>query len=540
VSTPSMAPGRALRFLGQVLESLAVAARAAVPRVGSWLRGRTWTAKSLQRAIAVVRRHPGRSTLGVVAVAVFAWQAGLSPGLETGANMAVAEVRLGPFEVKIVESGTVQALRSVTYASRIQSNQAKIVAIAPEGKLVEKGDLLILFDSAPFQEQIRRNEALLAQAEADLEQARQDLKLQAIKNEEELASTRQKVVRAGMELLDAQEGKGKLKEEEAAAAVAHAERELTKARSNLEDLAPLLAEGFITKIELERAEQQAQKAEEDLALAQRRRDALLEFGRPLELSQARSSARLTEEGLRQLQSASAYRLEQKRAAIASAKSRIQEAASKLTEARQQLDRTEVRADVSGIVVYRDVFFGSERRKPQVGDQVWANQPLLILPDISEMIVETQIRETDIHKVVKNQTVAVGVDAFPDLELTGSVTLVGTLALEERDRRGAKFFHVTVQLNESAPRLRPGMTARVEILVEEHPSALYVPLEAVFEKEGRSVCYVVEGRTLRPRDVVLGPSNRDFVVIAKGLRTGERVSLIDPATPHSDFGSLTAQ
>jgi HlyD family secretion protein len=137
-------------------------------------------------------------------------------------------------------------------------------------------------------------------------------------------------------------------------------------------------------------------------------------------------------------------------------------------------------------------------------------------------------------------VAVGVDAFPDLELTGSVTLVGTLALEERDRRGAKFFHVTVQLNESAPRLRPGMTARVEILVEEHPSALYVPLEAVFEKEARSICYVVEGRILRPRDVVLGPSNRDFVVIAKGLVTGERVSLIDPATPHSDFGSLTAQ
>jgi len=473
-------------------------------------------------------------------VAAFAWQAGLSPGPETGAGMAIAEVRLGPFEVKIVESGTVQALRSVTYASRIQSNQAKIVAIAPEGKLVEKGDLLILFDSAPFQEQIRRNEALLAQAEADLEQARQDLKLQAIKNQEELAATRQKVERAGMELRDVQEGKGRLKEEEAAAAVAHAERELTKARSNLEDLGPLLSEGFITKIELERAEQQAEKAEEDLALAQRRRDTLLEFGRPLELSQARSSARLTEEGLRQLQSASAYRLEQKRAAIASARSRIQEAASKLAEARQQLDRTEVRADVSGIVVYRDVFFGSERRKPQVGDQVWANQPLLILPDISEMIVETQIRETDIHKVVKNQTVAVGVDAFPDLELTGSVTLVGTLALEQRDRRGAKFFHVTVQLNESAPRLRPGMTARVEILVEEHPSALYVPLEAVFEREARSVCYVVEGRAMRPRDVVLGPSNRDFVVIAKGLRVGERVSLLDPAAPHSNFGSLTAQ
>ena len=100
-------------------------------------------------------------------------------------------------------------------------------------------------------------------------------------------------------------------------------------------------------------------------------------------------ALLTKESLRQLESSAAYRLEQKRAAIAAAESRIQEAASKLALAQQQLARTEVRADVPGIVVYRDVFFGSEQRKPQVGDQVWANQPLLILPDISKMVVETQ-------------------------------------------------------------------------------------------------------------------------------------------------------
>ena len=59
-----------------------------------------------------------------------------------------------------------------------------------------------------------------------------------------------------------------------------------------------------------------------------------------------------------------------------------------------------------------------------------------------------------------------VEAYPDLRLTGAVTLVGTLAQEERERRGAKDFSVTVQVNESEPRLRPGMTARVEIEVEE--------------------------------------------------------------------------
>src|SRR6185503_12467909 len=236
--------------------------------------------------------------------------------------------------------------------------------------------------------------------------------------------------------------------------------------------------------------------------------------------------------LRQLESAAAYRLQQKQAAISAAQSRIDEASSKLALAQQQLARTEVRADVAGIVVYREVFFGSEQKKPQVGVQVWANQPLIILPDITRMVVETKVRETDIHKVERNQRVSVRVQAYPDLALTGQVTLVGTLAQEERERRGSKFFGVTIQVNEFDARLRPGMSARVEIQVEERPRSLFVPLEAVFEKDGRPACYLWQRGGFQPRTVVLGPSNRDFVVIEKGLQKGDRVALRDPGAPPS--------
>ena len=212
-------------------------------------------------------------------------------------------MREGPFRVSITEAGTLQALRSVTYASTIQSNQAKIVALAPEGKLVQKGDLLVLFDAAPFEEEIRKNQALLAQAEADLMKAREDLKLQAIQNQEELLAARLRVEKSDLEMKDVQEGKGRVKEEEAASAVTNAERELQKAETALADLKPLLAEGFITRTELERAEQQVARAREDLDLAKRRRDALVNFGRPLELSQARSDAQSSRETLRQLESA---------------------------------------------------------------------------------------------------------------------------------------------------------------------------------------------------------------------------------------------
>jgi len=494
--------------------------------------------RALLQAREHARRRPARAAAAGAAVAgiavlPFVWSGGAPDGI------ALRAAEEGPFRVTIVEAGTLQALRSVSYASSIQSNQAKIVAMAPEGKMVQKGDLLLLFDQAPFEEEIRRSQAQLQQAEADLDKARQDSKLQAIQNTEEQAAARQKVERSELELRDVAEGKGRVREEEAEAAVGNAERELSKAQGALDDLRPLLAEGFITRQELDRAEQAVARAKEDLELARRRRDALVRFGRPLELSQARTEAQLTRESLRQLEAAAAYRMDVKRAAITAADSRIQEASSKLALARQQLARTEVRADVPGIVVYRDVFFGSEQRKPQVGDQVWANQPLLILPDISKMVVETRVRETDVHKVEKNQSVAIHVPAYPDLRLTGRVSLVGTLAQEERERRGTKFFQVTVLVNESEPRLRPGMTARVEVQVEERPRALFVPLESVFEKDGRSICYALERGRLRVRDVVLGPSNRDFVVIENGLRKGDRVALRDPGAPASDFGSLTS-
>ena len=405
--------------------------------------------------------------------------------------------------------------------------------------MVAKGDLLLLFDAAPFEEEIRRSQAQLAQAQAELDKAKQDYKLQAIQNQEELAAARQKVERSHLELADVQGGKGLVREEEAVAAVSNAERELAKATGAYEDLKPLLEQGFITKQELDRADQAVARAREDLSLARRRRDSLVNFGRPLELSQAKAEATLTRESARQLEASASYRMENKRSAIVAAESRIQEASSKLALAQQQLARTEVRADVPGIAVYRDVFFGSEQRKPQVGDQVWANQPLLILPDISRMVVETKVRETDIHKIERNQKVGVRVQAYPDLKLAGKVTLVGTLAQEEKERRGTKFFGVTVQIEGSEPRLRPGMSATVEIEVEERARALYVPLEAVFEKDGRHVCYVVQRGRLREREVAIGSSNRDFAVIERGLEAGDRVALRDPSAPPSDFGSLTS-
>ena len=102
--------------------------------------------------------------------------------------------------------------------------------LAPEGVAVTPGDVIVRLDISALQQLLARDEAALARAEAELARAR----------EEEAERTREERVRRM----------------EAEAALAEAEREVRRAGASVEDLRPMLAEGFITRAELERAEQQ--------------------------------------------------------------------------------------------------------------------------------------------------------------------------------------------------------------------------------------------------------------------------------------------
>ncbi len=95
-----------------------------------WLRREQWTRENVEPLAAAARRRPRRALAllggGVLLLAGLAWLLG-----GDGGGLPAAEVREGPFRVSIAEAATLQALRSVTYSSTIQSNQAKIVALAP-------------------------------------------------------------------------------------------------------------------------------------------------------------------------------------------------------------------------------------------------------------------------------------------------------------------------------------------------------------------------------------------------------------------------
>lgn len=492
-----------------------------------WIREPSRLTGRLADAVRWMRGNPKRTLFTGAGFAIVVLATGSL--LRSGASDALllAAVEEGPFQVKIVESGTLQALRSVTYSSTIPGSQAKILDIVPEGEHVEVGDVLVTFDSQPFAEELEQSRAQLAQAQAELVKAREEYKLLQIAAGEELIESRDKVRLAELERDSVVDGKGKLAEAESAAQLSQAKREVEKAVASYEDLEPLLAEGFITKLELDRAGQAVAKAREDLEILEIKHSTYMNYTRPAEMEGSRAALSNSKESLRQSERANTFRLSQATATLGLAESKHAELVSRVELQSQNLERCEIKATVSGLVIYKEVFFGSEKRKVQVGDQVWPNQPLIMLPDLSRMTVETQVRETDIYKVEKNQQVLIAADAYPELTLEGEVSFIGTLAQADEVRRGGKYFTVTILIEEADPRLRPGMSARVELLVDHLAHAAFVPIEAVFERGGKHYAYVMRGRSPEVQEVLVGPSNDNHIVVEQGLAPGERVLLRDP-------------
>src|SRR6185503_5563240 len=90
----------------------------------------------------------------------------------------------------------------------------------------------------------------------------------------------------------------------------------------------------------------------------------------------------------------------------------------------------------------------------------------------------------------------------------------------------KVYQTVVTIEGTHTWLKPGMSAKVEILVNELADVIYVPLQAIKEDSGKQFCSVVSGRT-QLREVQIGDFNDEFIEIKGGLQEGERVALRSP-------------
>lgn len=158
--------------------------------------------------------------------------------------------------------------------------------------------------------------------------------------------------------------------------------------------------------------------------------------------------------------------------------------------------------------------------------------LMTIADLSKMQIRAGVNEVDVGKIRDGQEVSIDVDAYPNATFHGVITHIAPAA---RDEQGVKIFDVEIDIVDSDERLKPGMTANIEIQGDHREGVLTVPVEAVFKKAGRYVVYVMDGSPDEPveREVSVGISNISATEIVDGLSDGDTVTLYDPALENTD-------
>ncbi|MRG47605.1 HlyD family efflux transporter periplasmic adaptor subunit [Chitinophaga sp. SYP-B3965] len=208
--------------------------------------------------------------------------------------------------------------------------------------------------------------------------------------------------------------------------------------------------------------------------------------------------------------------------------RKQDQVTSLVELR---DKFRITAPTKGLLVYIIDYSAGGKKKAGSAIRSW-DPRLAMLPDLSSMMSKTYINEVDISKIKKDQKVTMGLDAFPEVKMNGIVTSVANIG-ENRPGSNAKVFEVLIKLEKVDSILKPGMTTSNNILINEVPNKIIIPLEAVFsEKVGdktHSFVYQRRGNAIEKREVKLGKSNDEEVIVEKGLEPGDKVMMAEPAS-----------
>ena len=303
----------------------------------------------------------------------------------------------------------------------------------------------------------------------------------------------------------------------------------------------LFEKGFVTKIDRERDEIAYENSRLKVQTADTARDLFLkyEFNESSEEALSKYAEAMRE--LERARKAAVSKLAQADAKLKSAQGQHNVQLRQLKDLKEQLEKCVMRAKKTGLIVYggggEEMYYYGNQEPIREGATVRERQAIITIPDMTKMSVKVKIHESYIKKIKKGQRVRITVDAFPDTILGGEVSKVAVLP-DSQNRwmnPDLKVYLTTITINGTYDWLKPGMSAKTEILVDHLDDVVYAPIQSVVPSEGKQICYVVHGLKREQREVEIGQFNNDFIEIKKGLKEGEKVLLTPPESSEPETG-----
>ncbi len=398
-------------------------------------------------------------------------------------------VTRGPLIITVTEDGNIESASNIDIKCRVKGGSS-ILWIVEDGKEVDEGDLIVRLDRSSIEDELSAQEITLEKAKAAKIQAEEEFEVAKISIEEYLKGT---FIQERQDL----------------------EAQITIAMENLRSAQNLLAhtqqmakKGFVTPLQLEADQFAVKRSELELESAKTAKMVLEEFTKAKTLKDLQSQRDTAE-----------------------AKKRSEQAAYDLEEARkerllEQFEHCEIKAPQKGMVVYANDS-GSRHHSSQTiqieeGAKVREQQTLVRLPDLANMQVKVMVHETKVDQIRPGMPARIDVMGR---QMQGKVVSIANQAASSSwFSSDVKEYETIVQIEGEATSLKPGMSAQVEILVEDLDDVLAVPVQAVVEQRGKFFCWVQTPEGPQRRPVLLGRTNDKLIEITDGVAEGDKVLL----------------
>lgn len=484
----------------------------------------------------------------------------------------LATVTKGDVIDTVVETGTIDAVKTVEVKSRVSGRLAKLYVDA--GDLVTQGQLIAEIDPLETKLLLEQNQAQLSgaissvqkqrleieqrkvTAQADYEQAKQKLIQIEAQNGAQPTLTKAAIEQAQTALNSAIQDRDRLQNSvqpnervSAKATQREAQANYDVAISELNRQQELLTKGYTPAKSVEDAKQQVDVTKAQLDVAN---DALARIDSQLKLELAKANEQI-KQAQAALNSAKANSIQDvnkrqdyysAQQDVAKAKAALEDIAimekgkdtsqatvdqmsSVVSDAQRQMKETQIRAPITGVV---------SKRLMQEGELVASlssfssGSPIVDIEDRRQMRVTLDVNEIDVAKMAINMPADVTVDALPAHPMHGVVKKISPSS--ETATAGASDpvvkYQVEIYITDAPKELRSGMSAKCSMEVVKHPNVLQLPLEFVAKDGNQHYVEIPPANSKDPKaqplrqNVVTGAETGTNIEIVSGLAAGDKV------------------
>jgi membrane fusion protein (multidrug efflux system) len=180
-------------------------------------------------------------------------------------------------------------------------------------------------------------------------------------------------------------------------------------------------------------------------------------------------------------------------------------------ARLELDYTQIRAPIDGVV---------SERYMKLGNTIRMGEPAFRVTSLEPLVAYLHVPEREYREIAAGQPVAIDIDALGDQRMFADVSRVSPIV---DPLTGT--FKVTIEISNEARKIKPGMFGRMSIVFDRHENVLQIPRSAIVEDLGNQTVFVIEDNKAVRRIVQTGYGQEGMIEITEGLDDNDQVVIV---------------